>query len=131
MTDLNELKKQVQGILEASKPAQILNTKEDRKIREVEKDLTEGEIKTEFSALVSELDLDLAELPLGESKFKRSDYTLSWQSWEKAAFRLVLTNNPHKNSKILIKTPDSFKKDICVLLEKFLEKLQDHINKYE
>lgn len=131
MTDLNELKKQVQGILEASKPTQILNSKEDRKIREVEKDLTEGEIKTEFSVLVSDLDMEKADLPLGESKFKRSDYSLSWQLWEKTAFRLVLTNVLHKNSKILIKTPDSFKKDITVLLEKFLEKLQNQISKYE
>lgn len=131
MTDLNELKKQVQNIIETTKPTQILNSKEDRRIREVEKDLLEAEIKTEYNILISDLNNELAEMPLGESKFKRSEYLLSWKQWESTTFRLVLTNVPHKNSKILIKTPESFKKDISILLEKFLEKMQVEINKCE
>lgn len=131
MTDLNELKKQVQNIIETTKPTQILNSKEDRRIREVEKDLLEAEIKTEYNILISDLNNELAAMPLGESKFKRSEYLLSWKQWESTTFRLVLTNVPHKNSKILIKTPESFKKDISILLEKFLEKMQVEINKCE
>ena len=38
MTSLDELKKQVQDVLENTKPSQIYNSKEDKIIREIEKD---------------------------------------------------------------------------------------------
>lgn len=131
MTDLNELRKQVQNIMDTQKPAIILNSDSDKKIREVEKELTAINLKEEFSCLVSELELSQTDVNLGGGKFKRSEYSLSWKAWEDSSFRLVLTNLPHNNSKLLIKTPEAYKNEIAEILETFLLKLNANINKSE
>lgn len=122
MNKLDELRQQVQKITEENKPSVVYNSQEDRKIREFESELTEASVKTEFSLIVSEINQEVATTIFGSGTFKRDQYKLSWTKWENGEFRLVLTNIPHNNSKLVIKLPDVFKKDVVVLLENFTAK---------
>lgn len=128
MNSLEELKKQMNQIIEDNKPSVVLNSKEDRIIREFEAELIESGIKVEFSITVAELNLELADHSFGGSGFKRDQYSISWRKWEGENFRLILTNIPHNNGKLLLKTPEQFKKDVVVLLEEFAEKFRDSFN---
>ncbi len=125
MTSLEELKKKMNQIIEENKPTVVLNTREDRIIREFEAELIESGIKVEFSLKVSDINTELADHSFGGSGFKRDQYLISWKKWEGENFRLVLTNIPHNNGKLLIKTPDQFKKDASLLLEDFALKFKE------
>ncbi|EQC43529.1 hypothetical protein [Bacteriovorax sp. Seq25_V] len=128
MSSLEELKKQMNQIIEDNKPSVVLNSKEDRRIREFETELIESGIKVEFSITVAELNPELAEHSFGGSGFKRDQYSISWKKWEGENFRLVLTNIPHNNGKLLLKTPEQFKKDAVELLDEFATKFSESFN---
>lgn len=127
-TNLDAIKNQINQIMEENKPSVVFNSKEDREIRELEQQITSSNLKEEFSVLISDLDEEKKDSPFGGSGFKRDQYALGWRHWGDGTFRLTLTNIPHKNSKVLIKTPESFKKDICPLLPTFTQLLS---NKYK
>lgn len=120
MAQLDELKNQMNKIMEENKPRVVYNSPEDRRIREVESELYKAEVKVPFSVTVGELAPELAQQPLAGGTFKRSEYGLSWQEDSKGDYRLILTNLPHKNAKVLITLPDHFKKEILPLLDEFL-----------
>lgn len=129
MTSIEELKKQINKIQETQKPDLLLNTKEDEIIRDFEKELISNQVKVSFEILVSEIIPEHAAKVFGGSKFSRSEYKLSWKLWEKESFRLVLTNVTHNNSKLVLKTPDSFKKDIVELIPVFAQKMRDELSR--
>ncbi len=127
MNKLTDLQNQISKIMDDNKPTIILNDKADRAIRELEKELTQASFKEDFSLLISQLDEERATESFGGSGFTREQYSIGWKCIEGDNFRLVLTNIPHNNSKILIKTPSQFKEDIQSLLPIFAQKI---IQKY-
>ncbi len=127
MTQLDELKNQMNKIIEENKPRVVYNSSEDRRIREVETELYKAEVKIPFRVTVGELAPECAELPLAGGSFKRREYALSWQEDNKGDYRLTLTNLPHNNSKVLITAPDAFKKEILPLLDQFLSRFSESL----
>lgn len=127
MAQLEDLKNQINKIMQENKPDVVYNSKADKKIREVEQELYAAEVKKPFRMSIAELAPELATAPFGGSGFKRTDYALSWQQDPKGAYRLVLTNLPHNNSKVLMTTPEQFKNDITPLLPQFLARFSEVI----
>ena len=88
----------------------------------------QGRVLSMISKLVNpktilELDPQSGDTSFGGSGFKRAQYALSWKKWQDKDFRLVLTNIPHNNSKLLLMVPDEFKKDVSMLLKDFAQSL--------
>lgn len=120
MTQLDELKNQMNKIMQENKPSVVYNSQEDRRIREIETELYRAEIKVPFKMTLGELVPELAEEAFAGGSFKHREYALSWEEDSKGDYRLTLTNLPHNHSKVLITTPEPFKKDILPLLDGFL-----------
>lgn len=129
MTQLDELKNQMNKIMEENKPAVVYNSPEDRRIREIESQLYQAEIKVPFKMPLRELVPELAEQALGGGNFKHRDYALSWQEDNKGSYRLTLTNLPHNHSKVLITVPEPIKKDVMPLLDGFLVNFHNFLPK--
>ncbi|EQC50636.1 hypothetical protein [Bacteriovorax sp. DB6_IX] len=123
MNKLEDLKNQINQIMEENKPAVVLNSDADKTIRELEKEITSSGLKSNFEIRLSDLAPEKAELKLAGGQFTYTDYSLSWKHIGDENFRLILTNLPHKNAKILLKTPLQFKEAITELLPVFSEKL--------
>ena len=127
MTDVEILKSQINQIMEENKPDIIFNSKHDKIIRELERELTSSGLKQKISFTIDSLAPEKRDAKFGSGHFSRWQYELSWQEWE-GNFRMVLTNIPHKNSKLLITLPESFKEDTVELIEEFKIKLLKEIS---
>jgi hypothetical protein len=123
MNKIEELKSQMNKIMEDNKPSIVLNSDSDKAIRELEKELTSSGLKENFEIRLSDLIPDRASENFAGGQFTFEQYSLSWRNVQDEQFRLVLTNLPHKNAKILIKTPTQFKDAVVDLLPIFAEKL--------
>jgi hypothetical protein len=123
MNKMEELKSQMNKIMDENKPSVLLNSDADKSIRELEKEITSSGLKENFELRLSDLNQELADTKLAGGQFNYSEYSLSWRHVNEENFRLVLTNLPHKNAKVLLKTPEQFKQAVVELLPSFAEKL--------
>ena len=114
--------------MEDNKPSVVLNSRADKEIRDIEYQLTQADVQTPFFIKLSDLSPEEATKPFGSGTFSREEYALSWSKDPSGKFRLILTNIPHKNSKLLIKTPDQFKDDALPMLNAFIEKFSEKFN---
>ncbi len=125
--NLEELKKQVNKVMEENKPTVIYNSESDKVIRETEKQLTSAGLKQEFSVnLAMIFDEGLEESMLADGKFKLSEYQLIWGSTGDENFRLILKNIPYNNPKILLSLPEQHKNSIAPKIDNFLYLLKNH-----
>ena len=129
-SSLEELKKDINNIMLKNKPSVILNSKIDRKIREIEKAILEIKPTLVFEVNLEDLEPNQKDKVLGSQNFKRKDYKISWEDKKDGSGpRLYLTNIAYKNSKILIKTPNEYKNSLEDDLAKFYNLYIDRVKK--
>jgi signal recognition particle GTPase len=124
MDKFANLKNEINKIMEENKPTVIYNSDVDRAIRELEKFLLSGDVKKDIHFNLAELMPEKAEESFANGQFKYREYQLSWMNAQDS-FRLVLTNIPHKNSKVVIKIPDGYKECLREPMERFYKKITD------
>lgn len=127
MNKLDELKKNIDQVMQDNKPKVIYNSESDKKIRELELELTQLQLKSPFSVNLKALTNNESDPLFCNGQFKESQYALEWSKWSDNNYRLILRNIPYNNPKLLLTLPENYKESIAINLEVFCEKLKQSL----
>lgn len=127
MNKLDQLRNDINKVMEENKPKVVYNKPWDKLIRECELELTSLEYKMPFTINLNQLTQNGDNPLLCGGKFKESEYNLEWNKDINDNFRLILKNLPYNNPKILISLPDTYKEFVSMYLKSFFEKLSDSL----
>lgn len=121
MNKLDQLRNDINKVIEENKPKVVYNKPWDKVIRECELELTKLELKTSFEINLNVVTKNEDNPLLCSGKFKENEYSLQWNTDKDGNYRLILKNIPYNNPKILITLPDSYKEYISNYLKQFIE----------
>ncbi len=122
--NIEELKKKISEI---EGQFQMEVSKDLREILFIESKLLETGIDQEFKRDLGTL--AEGDPPLGNHKFKRSDYQLAWEKGEKGIFHFSLLNKILGRKLPLKKCPPGFFPEIVGILPRFIEELHQETAK--
>ena len=121
MNKLDQLRNDINKVMEENKPKIVYNQPWDKAIRECELELTNLEVKISFDVNLNVLTKNVDNPLLCQGKFKESEYSLQWNTDKEGNYRLILKNIPYNNPKVLITLPDNYKEYVSNFLTQFLD----------